>query len=828
VSSLLTSFVVAPTVMLLACAGLGVLVARACGGWVPWIYVLPLGFGAVMIVSALVTTFEITATFAPVVVAAIGAVGLALELRLNKLPRPGREAIWPALAGLGAFAAVAAPVVLSGEVGFSGYASIVDIAHHFDLTTFIQENGRVKPAVADSSNEQVVRGLLNSGYPSGWQASLGSFARLLGTDPVWLYQPLMGLSLGMLALALFGLLSSLVRWRPFVAVAALVAAQANILYGYGLVGGFKEMAGAGMLVLTTALLTHSSAAARPWMRVAAASVAALAGFLSFSLAIVPWLAVIVAGLAAVTLRPHHLRAAVSGLRFTPRVAVAGLVVLVLSAPVVLQAIKLAPVAARAESGSATSRSAIADLGNLATPMPEKAAAGVWISGDYRFSVNGDTTQTNLLIALVLLLALIGLVSCIRRREWALPLLLAATGVALAYFTWRTGPWIQLKSIAISGPLVLAGAFVGAARLGEAVTARPRLPPRLAPAVPVALATLIATGVLYGNAKAYHSAALSPTDRLKELARLGERYEGRGPVLVPPFEEYSEYFLRNVQPVSLVNPPFANVPKLRGGIPPRRFQAPYSRDPDEFRLAYLQRFPLLLLRRGPDISRPPSNWRLDAQTEHYEVWRRARPAGRVLTHVSLWRDAPVLRTDRLCRNIVGGLRSAAGATGRIAYARSPTIAEASLGISDHPTNWIPTGKLSINVGNGPGKLKTTIDAPGAGRYQVWMAGAVGRKLTVAVDGKRLGQLTNRLNYPGQWEPLGATTLTPGRHTVRLERGGASLRPGDGWVDGQGVGPIAFVRDGPSRERVETAPIGAANRVCGSDLELDWIEAVGPRR
>ena len=117
----------------------------------------------------------------------------------------------------------------------------------------------------------------------------------------------------------------------------------------------------------------------------------------------------------------------------------------------------------------------------------------------------------------------------RRRRWQVPGLAAAGVAALAYFVERTGPWLELKAISITNPIALACAFGGA---GALVAARERLG-RLGAIAGWGLALLLAGGVLYGNALAYHEASVAPAERLHDLERIGAVRRHRAGVLPEP-------------------------------------------------------------------------------------------------------------------------------------------------------------------------------------------------------------------------------------------------------------------------------------------------------
>jgi hypothetical protein len=115
--------------------------------------------------------------------------------------------------------------------------------------------------------------------------------------------------------------------------------------------------------------------------------------------------------------------------------------------------------------------------------------------------------------------------------------------------------------------------------------------------------------------------------------------------------------------------------------------------------------------------------------------------------------------------------------------------------------------------------------------VWIRGSFGRRVTVSVDGREIGSLRWRENYPLHYEPLGAVRLSAGRHRFEIVRGGGSILPGTGnEIAAEGIttriGPIALVSRGP-RPRVRNVSARDGIRVCRGGRRLDWIEVVRPR-
>ena len=167
----LVSWLLAPALILVLIWGCGLLVQRA-SGTLRAVYVLPVGFAVMVLVGGFLTSWDATAELTGPAIAALAVAGFAAAW--GSRPRrlaPRRELVWPLVAAVVPFAAVAAPVVLTGMPGFTGYGRIVDIGHQFDFTAYISSQGRAVPPVNDSAFTELVGKLIASGYPGGWQGT---------------------------------------------------------------------------------------------------------------------------------------------------------------------------------------------------------------------------------------------------------------------------------------------------------------------------------------------------------------------------------------------------------------------------------------------------------------------------------------------------------------------------------------------------------------------------------------------------------------------------------------------------------------------------------
>jgi hypothetical protein len=801
----LLAWVVFPALMLLLCAGAGLALRSATGPTsVSALLVLPVGLALLVVVGGLLCNAAALAPLAAPAFVVIAVMGLMLgraTIRRVIASRGRGLDGWALAAALGAWAVVAAPVVLSGKPGFTGYGHIVDIAYQLDLAVHFANSGRHIPAADLSAYQAVMHKYLGAGYPGGGQWTLGAMSNLMPVDLAWLYQPFLAFVSAMCALSLYSLLGLVLRPRWLRALGAFVAAQPNILFAYALGGGIKELGTVCFLLLFAALFVPVAGRLRPGRSTLAISIALAATVAALSLTTLPWLGVLGVGIVATALVFQRER--VAALLGSAQIALLGFV---LSLPTLTASFKLLPVV----NGTGP-----VDLGNLAAPMPAIASAGVWISGDVRFPQYAHRGISEALAIVVLVLAAGGLVYAIRRRAWSLAWLAAAGVVALYYVAHRYGPWIQFKADSVTSPIALLLAFAGVGALMR--TSLGRIAGTL-------LALVIAAAVLVGNALLYHDVTLAPYARLHNLQQIGEKYAGRGPTLTPDFEEYAEYFLRNNLQTSMVNGPTL---VLRPGV--NRAVEPggiFAYDLDEYDLPWLESFATIVMRRDPLASRPPSNYRLVYVSDYYEVWQRWRPPSTVYADVPFG-NSPGNRDPGACAAVRKALRKA-GPTAEIADTMPPHGY-----VQVDGSNMALSGALSSSGGtiiaSGAGGARREQLVPATGTYNFFIGGSFGRPVDVSIDGRHVGTAAYQVSYPGRSILIGSRKLTRGLHEIEISRGGISLHPGNGdGVDlfNRTIGPLVIVPARPVVPPVHFAGRKALQRLCHSSQPLRWIEVVRP--
>ncbi len=741
--------------------GCGCLLELAAGSRLPRPLVLPAGLTVVILAAQFATLADATAELAGPLVVALALAGLLLSRWWRPRPRP-----WAPAAAAGVFAAFAAPFVLSGRATFGGYIKLDDTATYLAMTDRVMEHGRSLAGLAPSTYEATLATTLAIGYPTGSLMPLGIGHQLLAYDSAWLYQPYLAFLAALLALAVYTVLGRVIVSGPLRAVAAFVAAQPAILYGYALWGGIKEVAGALLLALIGTLLPwtlereRGPRAALPLAAACAAVVCVL------SLPGAFWLVPPLLVGAVVAVRPPSRALLLKSTAFAAALAV-------LAVPSYVAAVDWLP-----HIGDFGKES---NLGNLRGPLSGWQLFGIWPIGDFRVRPH-DLTTVYVLVAVVIAAGLGGLWWAWRLRAWALPTYVVTSVVGCLVYVGVSSPWVGGKTLAMAAPAVLAAALAGCGALLSSG--------RLVESGLVALA--LAAGVIWSNVDQYHDVWLAPRGQLHELETIGRDFVGDGPALMTTYEPYgARHFLRRLDP--------EGASELR-----RRFDyltdgtmldKGESADIDRIRLDQLLVYRTLVLRRGPAASRPPSTYRLVWSGRYYEVWQRpVHPKETIVRHLHLGNTSQAAAVAP-CSQV----EALSGTT--LAYATRPEA-------------------ISLGAPSLDGTVRLRVSVPVDGVYTAWIAGDWFGDASVAIDGRTVGSRREELNWPGLYTDLGSTPLGAGAHDVTIRYDPGGWRPGSGG-DPYAFGPVAL-SPGDAREPVSRISAARARTLCGR--KLDWVESL----
>ena len=790
-----------PCVLALLCIGAGLLADRVSGGYLPGVLLPAIGIATLIAVSQLTTYAASAAPATPYAMAIVAVTGVALGWRrVQTFARGWRRWRWQLAVPALAYIVALAPVLFAGRPTFSSFQALTDSALHMLGADYLMHHGQ-DYAHLDLRNSygQYIKAYYATSYPSGSDTLFGGSAFLLGLPLIWTFQPFNAFVLAIATGPASVLARRMGLAGGWVALATLTATVPALVYGYELIGSVKEIVALSMILMLGALVVlHPRWLWRPtgvipFAIVLAGGVSALGvGFGAWALAAVAVLGVV--AVRDIAAGWHSARE----LLLTIAVGAGVLIICALSTWVDL-------------SGSlhvAQNIASTSDPGNLQTPLRPVQVFGTWLTSSYQQVPAGGRLELSYAIAaLTLLAAALGALHVVYRGEYALAGWIAAiVAVGLGLLAYAT-TWVDAKTIMLSSPVVVLVAWGGIAALRASAT------PLALRMAAVLVAVVLAGGIGVSDAMQYHASNLAPTARYEELASLNTRFAGRGPALLTDFDEYALYELRDldVGGMDFLYPP--------GSL--RRFMknsgihgAPV--DLDLLPPATLVPYPLIVTRRDPTASEPPSAYRLVWQGSYYQVWARTPGAPAAIVHLGLSSTHPVQ-----CAG-VGRLARIAEADGaHLVAASPPEIVTVDVAGSRHPSWTYTHPGLEMTRA---GRLQATFDVPHAGAWEMWLKGELMPSVSVSVDGRALGpiggQLDGNPHNPETMTPL-RVTLTAGRHRLVIERGGSNLAPGDG---GWAILHEIFLTPAnkPDVDTLHATPPTQWRSLCGR--RFDWIEVV----
>jgi hypothetical protein len=791
-----------PCVLAALCAGAGLLVDRLSGGWLPGALLLTVGAAALIALSQLSTYAYPLAPATPYLMAALAIAGFVAGWgRARSLTRRIREQPWPVIVCVLAYALALAPVLLAGRTTMSSFMALSDSAVHLIGADFLIHHGQHYVHLdLRNSYGQFINDYYNTSYPSGADTLFGGSAFLLGLPLIWAFQPFNAFMLATAAGPAWVLARRMRLRGVWAALAALTAVVPALVYAYALFGSVKEITALSMILTLGALVvSHRSwVHVRPTRAIPFALVAA-AGVSALGVAFGAWALVGVAVLAVVLARDLLDRRLQAGDRRR--------LVLLLGAGILAALIAAWPTWVDL-SGSLKVANAIAstsNAGNLHSPLRAEQVLGVWLNGSYKLAPVGSAlTLTHALILVTLLAAVLGAVHLLRIRAFAL-----VGWIALMLLTWLAitqwvTTWGSAKTLMLTSPVVVLLAWGGVGALCNV----PRRAISLGAAGLLALA--LGGGVVVSDAMQYRASDLAPTARYEELASLDARFAGKGPTLFTDFDEYSMYELRalDIGGPDFVYPPAAVAASVGG----------YGQPVDLDRIAptALLAYPLIVTRRDPTVSRPPTAYRLAWQGRYYQVWRRRSGASAALEHVALGGSQATQ-----CTELEHVARSATSASGTLlAVSRSPPIVRIGLRRSPHAAHW-GHERQALVMGQ-PGTLHARFTVPVAGRWEVWVQGDIMPTVRLRVDGRQLasisGQLSGNSLVPDTIPPI-PVLLSAGTHSLSLTSTSAGLGPGE---LGSAVLDAIFLTPAGagSQATLRTVPDSRWQSLCGQRYQ--WVE------
>jgi hypothetical protein len=785
-----------PAVVWVLCLGCGLAVERLLRVRLSNAVLLPLGLCVCLVAVFPGYSAGIGDALAIPLLLVIAIAGLMLARGglLNRV-NPG----WPGVAGIAIYLLYMLPVVVYGHWTWSGYDFVNDTAFEMLLADHIKTFGITLGNTPNSTARDFVSAYLGSGYPLGTQSLLGTLSGMTGTDVAILYQSFISClaALGAVALATFtrGLLDA--RKAALVGFAAMAA---NLTYQYALQGNIKEIGLLCTICTTLALAREAMRISKPYAGAVLLAIAGAAAIVSYNIVAVPYLGAFVLFLAVGTIIA---RRKPPSMRWAGPVALGVAVTMVLSIPVVGTFSTFFNIAHSTQGATGVGATAI---GQLLRKLPLSQISGVWLSGEYRVSIaaHGAGLLTALASGTILVALAPAIIYALWRREPTLLMAAGMVGLVLLIVFPRVSPYAQGKLLAMSSPFVVLIALAGF------LSMRGRWVGRLGLLGSIALLL----GILVSDMAAYAHDRVAPTAQIEAMSAVASHFAGQGLVLWNENEEYSKYFARNTK-IDGPYEPFT--PYQVQTLKPISFYGRYF-DLDEQTLASVERFPILVMRRAPDASRPPSNYKLVYKNAYYEGWRR-QSTPKVLAHLPLQQTYSSSAAVS-CLALKSFIRTAPRDS-TLLFALTPEerwfeIASDTTRAGEWPPDPEQPGSVFTNSG---GQAEGAVRLKTGGRYEVWVQGDFPRPIEAEVDHKVVGSVSGT-NTHGQWQKAATIQLGQGSHVLGVSKasGHRHLGPGE-WGIGT-IGAIAVRQRGP--ERLIGVPLSEYRRFCG--VQADWVELV----
>jgi hypothetical protein len=442
------------------------------------------------------------------------------------------------------------------------------------------------------------------------------------------------------------------------------------------------------------------------------------------------------------------------------------------------------------------------------PVSPIEALGVWFASNYRLEAAGGAQLTGLTTAIAAIAVLAGGIWWLRRRDYAVPIALAACALLYLAALAGSGEYSQAKALMIAAPLAMLIA-VRPLLLGRRDTesGRGSLAGRSAGVVRVGwavLAVVFVAGAAYSSLLVLRDAPVGPPGHGAELRAFMPILRGE-PVLYAGQDRYAAYELMGADThVPLVEFPDTEVAPR----PEKPFDTGDAYSPidfDSFSKATLDRFPYVITGRAAWNSEAPPNFRRIASTPSFVLWKRigSTPANR---HVMLEGVEAGAKAD--CAS--PELRILTANPGRAGL--FPGVA---LGAKAgwRPDSILQTGESasrSLELPRGRWRLSLQYFSPFA---LTLTASGLRQPLPAALDGQRPSTISLASN--GQFWPAGTVRSDGGRMRFTATAAEPStLQRLSGYSGMAELGELVAVRVGRHR----TVPLA---RACGH--WVDWYES-----
>jgi hypothetical protein len=771
-----------------------------------WSWLEPaVGFGAVLSVTGLLARAPGHGTSATLGLALVIAAAVAM-VRIGSPYNTGQALRYGLPSVLAVALVLSIPFAVSGRWGPLGVGFNNDLGLHLAWAEWLR--GGLGP-------------IPEAGYPLGPHGLAVATAAVPGIS---LAQAFVGeiVAIGLLtALTAQAALPGFGAWRR--TIATTFVAVSYLGASYFAQGAFKEMAEA-LFVLAFAVALREPGqppAGGPALLRFALPYLALAGgiFFSYSFAGLAWpIAILVLWALAVpevrrSLSPRAV------LRFLSRPAI-------LAGILALAALGVA-VTLIGPFGFAHGFNKVAGS-NTYGPVSPVEALGVWPASNYRLDAPGDVQLAGLAAAIGALAVLAGAVWWIRRRDFAVPVALAACAGLYLLSLPTSGHYSQAKALMIGAPLAMLVAIRPllaeltpisrrrAEKRTDSSLFGPSAGPDLAEGASIqsagkwrvawsALAIVFIGGAAYSSFLALRDAPVGPPGHGAELSAFLPIVHGE-PVLYAGQDRYAAFELLGADThVPIVE--FRDPEVLENPEKPFDTGDAYSPiDFDSFSSGTLDRFPYVITGRAAWNSQRPPNFRRIAATPSFVLWEQTSPTPQD-RHVLLEGTEPGARAGCASPEI----RILTSEPGRASLFPKPAI---GLRHRWSPESVLRTGeRTSQTLRLPPGRWNLSLQYFSPLELELTAPGGFRESLKPALDGQRPNTISLANN--GQFWPAGSIDSDGRAIEFTISTADATTLQRLTGYDGKAyIGELVAVPDRPHR----IVPLSAA-----CEGWIDWYES-----
>jgi hypothetical protein len=452
--------------------------------------------------------------------------------------------------------------------------------------------------------------------------------------------------------------------------------------------------------------------------------------------------------------------------------------------------------------------------NTYGPVSPIEALGVWPASNYRLNAVGGAQLTGLATAIAGLAVILGAAWWLRRRDFAVPIALAACTILYLAALAGSGEYSQAKALIIAAPLAMLIAIRPLLyELGGQRGRRDEMSPpgrHFGPSAGVlrvgwgVLAVAFVGGAIYSSLLVLRDAPVGPGGHGAELQAFMPILRGES-VLYAGQDRYAAYELTGADThVPLVEFPDSDV----SPSPEKPFDTGDAYSPidfDSFSHGTLDRFPYVITGRAAWNSEAPAGFKRIASTPSYVLWKRtgSPPQDR---HVLLEGTEPAAHADcaspeiRILTSSPGRVSLFPGAIVGGKGRWSPSL---SLGTGEQASQTLrlPKGRWHLSL-QYFSPFGLTLSAPG-----------FRQPLRAALDGQRPNTIS--LANDGQFWPAGEISSDGRPIPFTITAADAStLQSLTGYSGTASLGALVAVPDKPHR-------IVPLSKACNA--WIDWYES-----